>query len=113
MWGIHWAGGIITAANPGYTVDELAFQLRDSKARAVVTQKPFLKHACAAARKAGIADNRVILMGDERDETGRFKHFTDIKCSRGISRYRKATIDPKKDLAFLVYSSGTTGYVAF
>ncbi|KAF2497644.1 acetyl-CoA synthetase-like protein [Lophium mytilinum] len=108
-WGLHWAGGILTPANPGYTVDELAFQLHDSKASAIVTQKPFLKQACAAARKAGISETRVILMGDERDETGRFKHFTDIRCTRGMSRYRKCKIDPKKDLAFLVYSSGTTG----
>jgi acyl-CoA synthetase (AMP-forming)/AMP-acid ligase II len=28
MWGTLWAGGTISPANPGYTVDELAFQLR-------------------------------------------------------------------------------------
>ncbi|KAF2801353.1 acetyl-CoA synthetase-like protein [Mytilinidion resinicola] len=77
--------------------------LHDFKAKPVVTQKSFLEKTRAAARKAGIADNRVILMGDKRDETQKFKHF------RGMTRYRESKIDPKKDLAFLVYSSGTTG----
>jgi len=109
-WGTHWAGGVLSPANPGYTVDELAFQLKDSGAKALVTQKAFLKQALEAAKKAGIESDRVILMGDERDETSRIKHFTLIVNLSGASRYRRAKIDPKKDLAFLVYSSGTTGH---
>jgi len=109
-WGTHWAGGILSPANPGYTVDELAFQLKDSGAKAIVTQKEFLKQALEAAEKVGIAGNRVILMGDERDETLKTKHFTHIRNISGSSRYRRSKIDPQKDLAFLVYSSGTTGH---
>ena len=26
-WGVHFAGGIVSPANPGYTAEELAFQL--------------------------------------------------------------------------------------
>ncbi|EKD19236.1 putative 4-coumarate-CoA ligase [Drepanopeziza brunnea f. sp. 'multigermtubi' MB_m1] len=110
IWGTHWAGGIISPANPGYTVDELAFQLKDSGAKALATQKPFLKTALEACKKVGIDEDRIILIGDERDETMKFKHFTGIRNLAGTSRYRKANIDPKKDLAFLVYSSGTTGH---
>ncbi|CAG8950517.1 hypothetical protein HYFRA_00007014 [Hymenoscyphus fraxineus] len=109
-WGTLWAGGIISPANPGYTADELAFQLKDSGAKALVTQKPFLNAAREACKKAGIDEDRIILMGEEKDETFRFKHFTAIKNLAGTSRYRKAKIIPKKDLAFLVYSSGTTGH---
>ena len=109
-WGTHWAGGILSPANPGYTVDELAFQLKDSGAKALVTQKAFLKQALEAAKKAGIESDRVILMGNERDETSRIKHFSLIVNLSGASRYRRTKIDPKKDLAFLVYSSGTTGH---
>jgi len=47
-------------------------------------------------------------MGDERDATAKYKHFTNIRNISGTSKYRKTKIDPKKDLAFLVYSSGTT-----
>ncbi len=109
-WGTHWAGGVISPANPVYTVEELTFQLRDSGARAVVTQKPFLKIVLEACKKVGIEEDMIILMGDERDTTARFKHFTQIRNISGTSRYRKTKVDAKKDLAFLVYSSGTTGY---
>ena len=109
-WGTHWAGGIVSPANPSYTPDELAFQLKDAGAKALVTQKPFLKAACEAAKKAGLPEDRIILMGDEKDESGRFKHFLSIRNISGASRYRRTKADPKKDLAFLVYSSGTTGH---
>jgi 4-coumarate--CoA ligase len=109
-WGTHWAGGILSPANPGYTPEELAFQLKDSGAKALVTQKPFLKTAIEACKRVGIDEDRIILMGDARDETARFKHFTSVRILSGTARYRKTKIDPGKDLAFLVYSSGTTGH---
>lgn len=110
IWGCHWAGGVISPANPGYTADELAFQLKDSGAKALVTQLPFLDVAQEAAKQAGIPDDRIILIGDSRDETRRFKHFSAIRNIAGTNRYRRTRIDSKKDLAFLVYSSGTTGH---
>ncbi|KAF8847859.1 acetyl-CoA synthetase-like protein [Acephala macrosclerotiorum] len=110
MWGTLWAGGILSPANPGYTADELAFQLKDSGAKALATQKPFLKTAQEACKKVGIPEDRIILIGDERDDTAKFRYFTNVRNISGTMRFRKAKIDPKKDLAFLVYSSGTTGH---
>ena len=110
LWGTLWAGGIISPANPGYNVEELAFQLKDCGAKALATQKAFLENARAACKKVGIEEDRIILIGDERDETARFKHFVNVRNISGASRYRRAKIDPRKDLAFLVYSSGTTGH---
>ncbi|KAH8792187.1 hypothetical protein F5882DRAFT_352779 [Hyaloscypha sp. PMI_1271] len=109
-WGCSWAGGILSPANPGYTPEELAFQLKDSGARALVIQKPFLEPARKAAKLAGIGQDMIILMGDERDGPGGAKHFTGIRNLEGTRRFRKTKVDPKKDLAFLVYSSGTTGH---
>lgn len=110
IWGVHWAGGVVSPANPGYTVEELAFQLKDSGAKALVTQKPFLNVALEAAMQAGIPEERIILMGDDKDESMRFKHFSSIRNIAGTSRYRRTKAHPKNDLAFLVYSSGTTGH---
>ena len=107
--GAIWAGGIVSPANPLYTVDELAFQLKDSNAKGLVTQRPFLEAARNAAKSAGIPENRIILIGDRRDETGKFRHFCSIRSTSYTGWYAKARIDPKKDLALLVYSSGTTG----
>ncbi|KAF1984505.1 acetyl-CoA synthetase-like protein [Aulographum hederae CBS 113979] len=109
MWGCAWAGGILSPANPAYTAEELAFQLKDSGARALVTQKPFLSIAKEAAKMVGMDEEYVILMGDERDPSARHKHFTSIRNISGAVRYRKTKVNADKDLAFLVYSSGTTG----
>ena len=100
----------MTPANPGYTTGELAFQLKDSGAKALCTQKSFLGIARKAAEEAGIPEDRIILLGDEKDQSGRFKHFSSIRNIAGTSRYRRTKIKPKEDLAFLVYSSGTTGH---
>lgn len=108
-WGTHFAGGIVSPANPGYTVDELAYQLKDSGAKAIVTQWDMLDTALGAAAKVGIPEDRVILMGDKKDSTMKRKHFTSIRNLAGTSRYRRAKVNPDTDLAFLVYSSGTTG----
>ncbi|KAK3336227.1 hypothetical protein B0T19DRAFT_33157 [Cercophora scortea] len=108
--GAIWAGGIVSPANPLYTVDELAFQLKDSGAKGLVTQVPFLKIAVEAARKAGIPNNRIILLGDRRDDPGRFEHFSGIRQKSPKGQYVQAKIsNPDEDLVFLVYSSGTTG----
>jgi 4-coumarate--CoA ligase len=110
VWGTHWAGGIISPANPAYTPEELAFQLKDSGAKGLVTQMPFLANALAAAKLVGLPENRIIIIGDERDPSMKFKHFTSIRNISGASRYRRTKVNPKEDLAFLVYSSGTTGH---
>ncbi|KAJ5747574.1 uncharacterized protein N7511_009270 [Penicillium nucicola] len=109
MWGTLWAGGIISPANPAYTVDELAFQLKNSGAKAVATHASVLSVALEAAKKVGIDAENVFLVGDERDPSARVKHFTSVRNISGATRYRKQKIAPEKDVAFLVYSSGTTG----
>jgi 4-coumarate--CoA ligase len=109
MYGVAWAGGVISPANPTYTVEELAFQLRNSEAKALATQLPLLPLARAAAKKVGLPEDRIVLIGDERDQSGSFKHFTSIRNISGTVRFRRPRVDPKRDVAFLVYSSGTTG----
>ncbi|KAL9595210.1 MAG: hypothetical protein Q9219_006576 [cf. Caloplaca sp. 3 TL-2023] len=110
IWGCHWAGGVVSPANPGYTVDELTFQLKDSGATALATQKHLLPTALDAAHQVGIPEDRIILIGDDRDKTMRFKHFQSIRNLAGTSRYKRTRLYPRDDLAFLVYSSGTTGH---
>ena len=109
MYGVFFAGGVVTPANPGYSADELAFQLTNSESKAIATTKAFLDTALKAAKKAGIPEDRVVLMGAERDDTHKFKHWTNIRKTSGASRYRRRKMNPDKDLAFLAYSSGTTG----
>jgi acyl-CoA synthetase (AMP-forming)/AMP-acid ligase II len=83
-------GGVVTTINPSYTVDELAFQLGHSGARALFAAPDVLDRARAAAQRAGAPD--VYVLGDElRDGRAPFDGP-----------------DPD-DLVALPYSSGTTG----
>lgn len=108
-WGTHWAGGVISPANPAYTAEELAFQLKTSGAKALATHLSVLPVAKEAAKMVGISEDRLMLIGDERDPDARIKHFTSVRNISGTTRFRKTKLDPAKDLAFLVFSSGTTG----
>ncbi|KPM46080.1 hypothetical protein AK830_g521 [Neonectria ditissima] len=107
--GVIWAGGIASPANPTYTAEELAHQLIDSQAKALVTHGALLQIACKAAELAHISLDNIILLGDERDDEGRFKHWTEVTAKGAWIKPRRPTIDPRKDLVYLVYSSGTTG----
>lgn len=104
-FGLHWAGGVASPANPTYTVEELARQLTDSGAKALATTKPFLPQACKAAQLAGLPLERVLLLGQERDESGKFTHWRDVTAKGAWVTPRKTPVDSKKDLAYLVYSS--------
>ncbi len=94
-------GGINTTVNPLYTADELANQLKDSGARALVTAPPFLDKAREAAAKAGIEELFV---------------FGTAEGARPFAELLQAppdppavTIKPGTDIVVLPYSSGTTG----
>lgn len=106
-----WAGGACSTANPTYTVKELAFQMQDSKVTGIVTQMPMLPAVLEAAKIIGLPEDRIILLGDERDPAGKFKHFTEIRSTRSslLPSLQRPRLDPRKDTSFLVYSSGTTG----
>ena len=109
VYGVFYAGGIVSPANPGYSADELSFQLTNSGSKAIVTTVDFLSTAQKAARQSNIPEDRVILLGKGRDPSHKVKHWSNIRKTSGAIRYRRRKMDPDKELAFLVYSSGTTG----
>lgn len=105
-FGTHWAGGVVCPFNNLYTVGELVSQLRSSEAKALTTNVACLEVAREAALIAGLPLDRIILVG-EHDPKGRFEHFSTLQSTS--TDVQRVPIDPKLDLAFLVYSSGTTG----
>lgn len=109
VFGALWAGAVVSPANPGYTVDELAFQLRDCGAAAVAAHWSAIDTVRQACAKVGIDEERIFLVGEARDPERKLRHWSQIEAVQWNSRYRAAKIAPKEDLAFLVYSSGTTG----
>jgi 4-coumarate--CoA ligase len=105
-FGTLWAGGVVCPMNNLFKVGELVAQLKSSQAQALVTNVACLEVARQAALIAGLPQDRVIVLG-EADSKGQIQHFTDLySTTPGI---QKSPINPKDDLAFLVYSSGTTG----
>jgi 4-coumarate--CoA ligase len=109
VYGALWAGVVVSPANPGYTVDELAYQFKDSRAKAVAAHWSVIKNVLAAAKKVGIDEENVFIVGAEKDPRYKMKHWSSVRNLAGTSRYRQAKVDAENDLAFLVYSSGTTG----
>jgi long-subunit acyl-CoA synthetase (AMP-forming) len=101
-----WAGGIVCPINNLYTVGELASLLKSSGAKAITTHVSCLEVAREAALIVGLAHNRIILIGEpDPKEIGR--HFSSLRDSTNTGE--SVNVNPKEDLAFLVYSSGTTG----
>ena len=103
------AGGIVSPANPGYTRAELAHQLKDSGAKAIVTTSVALQNVEDACQQIGIPKHNILLLDNDHDSRGRIKNWKSLLVAQSTASYQPPHISPKTDLAFLVYSSGTTG----
>ena len=100
--GVALAGGASTTANALYTADELAFQLRDARARFLVTLPALLDRALPAARDSGVEE--VFVFGEAEGAT----RFGDL-LEQGDD-VPVVDVDPAEHVAALPYSSGTTGF---
>lgn len=105
-FGTLFAGGVVCPFNFLYTVDELVSQLRSSNAKALVTNIACFEVACKAASKVGLPFDRILLVGDT-DPKKEQRHYSSLRSTS--SSTKRVAINPKEDLAYLVYSSGTTG----
>jgi acyl-CoA synthetase (AMP-forming)/AMP-acid ligase II len=100
--GVATAGGASTTANALYTVDEVAFQLKDARARFLITVPALLERALPAAREAGVEE--VFVFGDADGATP----FASLLGKDGDPP--AVEIDPAEHVVSLPYSSGTTGF---
>jgi 4-coumarate--CoA ligase len=98
--GLAYAGATITTLNPTYGAEEIAFQLKDAGAQAIVTVAPFLEVARAAAAAAGISEIFLIGPGDAPP-------ITELM---GAPLAAPVVGDLDDDVVVLPYSSGTTGF---
>jgi acyl-CoA synthetase (AMP-forming)/AMP-acid ligase II len=99
--GIAAAGCVMSPINSLYTPEEIAFQLRDSNAKMVITIAPFLERVQAAVDRAPV-EQVVVMDGAEGHESLRDLLTTSAPTPQ-------VDIDPATDLVTLPYSSGTTG----
>jgi 4-coumarate--CoA ligase len=107
IFGAQWAGAVVTSVNPGYSVSELAFQIKNPRSQAVVTQVSCLGAVFEAAKLANISKVYIILIGKEK--SSQVLHFLDfIDSAKDLPASSRVKHAPS-DLAHIMYSSGTTG----
>ena len=99
--GIAAAGCAMSPINSLYTPDEIAFQLKDSGAKILITISLFMDRAAAAAEKSPL-DEIIVLDGAEG-------HANLFDLLGADAPSVTVDIDPANDLVTLPYSSGTTG----
>ncbi|KAI8367382.1 hypothetical protein EDC96DRAFT_506608 [Choanephora cucurbitarum] len=96
----------VSPGNPNYTEAEFEHQIRTSEAKAIVTVPELLPVLTRIAERQAIPQDRIFLFGHQTVEKARpfrsiaSQHYAPI-CTRQIN--------PKQDLAFICFSSGTTG----
>lgn len=104
------AGVAVSTVNALYTPDEVAFQLRDSGAKMLVTVSAFLDRARRSLAEDGVTvDEMVYIDGIPDGTTGaevRESGLQDLLASTAVAPKVVLTGD---DVAALPYSSGTTG----
>ncbi|KAI7969693.1 hypothetical protein EIK77_005813 [Talaromyces pinophilus] len=112
VWGTVAIGGVVSPLNPNFSSTELVHYLETSQAKAIVTQKSQYAKVAQAAEGAGLPKDRIIVIDDDDNASGDNiwqpdPHLTpDYKFD---SLHKSPITRPKEELAFLVFSSGTTG----
>jgi acyl-CoA synthetase (AMP-forming)/AMP-acid ligase II len=118
--GTIMAGGIFTGANPTYVPRELAYQLKDSGARFLITADSSLDTALEAARQIGMDESRIFLFDDgiatcegQGQGRGRVQHWTALVADEVTGKaFKWKELSPtelRNTTVTLNYSSGTTG----
>lgn len=100
--------GATTTANPNYNVEELSYQLEQTKAKVMICHEENLETALTAAARTGIQKKNIFIFGD--------------KAVNGVQPFQTALIrdreavpeditheQAKEKVAYLCFSSGTTG----
>ncbi|KAL3704767.1 hypothetical protein TMatcc_008439 [Talaromyces marneffei ATCC 18224] len=112
IWGTLAIGGVVSPVNPNFSATELVHYLKVSQSKAIVTQKSQYAKVAQAAEGAGLAKDRIIVIDDTTEFSGDSIWQPDpylIPDYKFTSVHKSPITRPKEELAFLVFSSGTTG----
>ena len=132
LFGVLKAGAVVVNVNPLYTPRELAHQLKDSGAKAIVVFENFAKTLEEALPDTAVEHIVVTALGDLLGAgvnlKGRLLNFVVKRVQKMVPRYRlpgavrmrralalgakspfSTTIVAHDELAFLQYTGGTTG----
>ncbi|KAJ5924905.1 phenylacetyl-CoA ligase [Penicillium verhagenii] len=113
IWGCLYAGGTVTPANPDLAADELKRQLVTSQTKVLVAHSECIKVAKEAIKTAKLHNIHLLVadgsLGDVQT-VDEFIEEVEGNADRSCLNRTWTPINPALDVAYLVYSSGTTGY---
>jgi long-chain acyl-CoA synthetase len=100
------AGLVMVPLNPLLKAGEIAYQLRDSESRMLITFEGFAAEAAAAAHQAGDVPTYVVnLPGNDQRPAGT-RHYDELYFADDTGEIEPTNAD---DTAVIIYTSGTTG----
>ncbi|KAI7897203.1 uncharacterized protein EV154DRAFT_433354 [Mucor mucedo] len=103
------AGGIASPANPAYTPKELAYQLEMTSAKVLIAHPTNVESALAAADLVGLPKSNVFVFG-KQVINGVVPYYQAFLTSQRRADLIRLNAEEAKDtVAYLCFSSGTTG----
>ncbi|EXJ80627.1 hypothetical protein A1O3_06911 [Capronia epimyces CBS 606.96] len=114
MFGTLRAGGVVSGASPAYNVEEMSYALKTAEAKFLFTVPGSMQVAAAAARTAGIPQERVFLLEGQMQGFTTMSELLEIGKSYGssgqVEPFKLPPGKKNKDVCgYLSFSSGTTG----
>ncbi|KAJ2255395.1 hypothetical protein IW137_001074 [Coemansia sp. RSA 1287] len=102
------AGASCTLVNPAYTAREIGHQLSDSRATHVVTTTALCSVVEAAIGKHKLPIHQILVTDDAVSQTGTL-NVQSVFGMLSSQEFPRASVDSASTVAFVPYSSGTTG----
>ncbi|KAJ1961343.1 hypothetical protein IWQ62_003900 [Dispira parvispora] len=122
LFGVLAAGGTVSPINPGYTVPEIVYQLRNSGARYVVIDPLMWSTVQPALKEVGIDEDKVFTFPTSSSlsqkssitpavvpPSGSIQDILSLKHSGPWDSPRWSSNQLQEALAYLCFSSGTSG----
>ncbi|ORX62635.1 acetyl-CoA synthetase-like protein [Hesseltinella vesiculosa] len=101
-------GCTITPGNPGYTESEFHHQVSNSGANALITVPELLPVLLKVCEQTGIQRDRIFVFGNQEAD-GILPFYSLIPKDGSRITEAPSGIVPSEDVAFICFSSGTTG----
>ena len=118
LMGVIMAGGIYTSGNPTYLPRELAYQLKNSGAKYLLTIEACLASSLEAASSVGMPRDKVFIfdsapLDNKGTDKQDIRHWNHLIASPEVGRQfawkECVTVEETNQTIVLNYSSGTTG----
>ncbi len=125
--GIQKIGAVVVPVSPIYTSHEITYMIRDGGVQAVLCMDTNFGYVREAAAQTGLKHVIVTNLADllpawkkalgklfDKIPTGKVVVGADVHWFRTLLKHRpletEVAIDPEKDLAYILYTGGTTGF---